>query len=176
LSTIPAVATTLLGVLTGQWLRTDHSIAAKTAGMFAAGFAGFCAGEFLNFWFPINKRLWTSSYVLLTAGLALMSLALLYWLIDGRQKRGPWTKPFVIFGMNAITAYVFAEVLAIVLFGVNVRLTDGSTISAGEFVNERFFVPLASPANAAVLFSIVFLLVCLAAMWILYRKKIFLKI
>lgn len=176
LSTIPAVATTLLGVLTGQWLRTDHSIAAKTAGMFAAGFAGFCAGEFLNFWFPINKRLWTSSYVLLTAGLALMSLALLYWLIDGRQKRGPWTKPFVIFGMNAITAYVFAQVLAIVLFGVNVRLTDGSTISAGEFVNERFFVPLASPANAAVLFSIVFLLVCLAAMWILYRKKIFLKI
>jgi predicted acyltransferase len=176
LSTIPALATSLLGVLTGLWLRSRREITIKAAGMFAAGVTGFCLGEFFNLWFPINKKLWTSSYVLLTAGLALMSLAFLYWLVDGKQWRGPWTKPFIIFGMNAIAAYVFAELLAIVLFDVSVRLANGATISSGEYVNDRFFTPLSSPANAALLFSIAFLLVCLAAMWILYRKKIFLKI
>jgi predicted acyltransferase len=176
LSTIPALATSLLGVLTGQWLRSQRSIITKAAGMFAAGAVGFCAGEFFKLWFPINKKLWTSSYVLLTAGLAMMSLALLYWLVDGKQWRGPWTKPFVVLGMNAIAAYVFAELLAIVLIGVNVHLANGATLSWAEFMNQQFFTPLASPANASLLFSIVFLLVCLGAMWILYRKKIFLKI
>ena len=176
LSTIPALATSLLGLLTGQWLRTKRRITTKATVMFAAGLAGVCLGEFFNHWFPINKKLWTSSYVLLTAGLALMSLALLYWLIDGKRWRGPWTKPFVIFGMNAISAYVFAELLAIVLLGMKVHLGNGATIRLGELISQRFFMPLASPANAALLFSIAFLLVCLAAMWILYRKRIFLKI
>lgn len=176
LSTIPALATSLLGVLTGQWLRSKRSITTKAAGLFAAGLAGVCLGEFFNLWFPINKKLWTSSYVLLTAGFALISLALLYWLVDGKQWRGPWTKPFVVLGMNAIAAYVFAELLAIVLIGVNVHLASGATMSWGEFVFSRFFMPLGSPPNAALFFSIAFLLVCLAAMWVLYRKRIFLKI
>jgi predicted acyltransferase len=175
LSTIPALATSLLGVLTGQWLRTKRDLTTKAAGMFAAGVIGFCLGEFFNLWFPINKKLWTSSYVLLTAGLALMGLALLYWLVDGKQLRGPWTKPFVVLGMNAIAAYVFAELLATAL-GVELRFGDGPTIGLGGLIFVRFFMPLGSPANAALLFSIAFLLVCLGAMWILYRKKIFLKI
>jgi predicted acyltransferase len=176
LSTIPALATTLLGVLTGQWLRWKSNIAAQAAKMFAAGLLAFCLGEFFNLWFPINKKLWTSSYVLLTAGLALMGLALLYWLVDGKQWRGPWTKPFVILGMNAIAAYVLSELLAIFLTAVNLRLANGATLNLGDFVYQRFFARLAAPANASVLFSLAFLLVCLVAMWILYRGKIFLKI
>ncbi|MGA9511401.1 MAG: heparan-alpha-glucosaminide N-acetyltransferase domain-containing protein [Candidatus Sulfotelmatobacter sp.] len=176
LSTIPAVATCLLGVLTGKWLRSARDTTQKAAGMFIAGLVGMGLGEFFNLWFPINKKLWTSSYVLLTAGLALMSLALIYWLVDGKRWRGPWTKPFVILGMNAIAAYVFAELLAVLLDGVSLHLANGTTMSCGEFLYRNWFVPLVSPTNAALLFSIAFLLVSFFAMWILYWKKIFVKI
>jgi predicted acyltransferase len=176
LSTIPAVATCLLGVLTGQWLRSARDMTQKAMGMFVAGLIGVGLGEFFNLWFPINKKLWTSSYVLLTAGLALMGLALLYWLVDGKRWRGSWTKPFVILGMNAIAAYVFAESLAVFLEGVHLRDASGATINLGELIYERWFVPLGSPANASLLFSIALLLVCFFAMWVLYRRKIFIKI
>jgi predicted acyltransferase len=176
LSTIPALATSLLGILTGQWLRSARDITQKAAGMFVTGLIGVGLGEFFNLWFPINKKLWTSSYVLLTAGLALMSLALLYWLVDGKKWRGLWTKPFVILGMNAIAAYVFAELLATFLDAVNFRLGSHATISLGELIYGRWFVPLGSPPNASLFFSIAFLLVCFFAMWVLYRKKIFIKI
>jgi len=175
LSTIPALATSLLGVLTGQGLRGARDITQKTAGMFVAGLIGVGLGEFFNLWFPINKKLWTSSYVLLTAGLAMMSLALLYWLVDGKRWRGPWTKPFVILGRNAIAAYVFAELLAAILEGVNFRLAGGETVSLGELIYRRCFVPLGSPPNASLFFSIAFLLICFFAMWVLYRKRIFIK-
>lgn len=176
LSTIPALATSLLGVLTGQWLRDARDVTQKAAGMFVAGLIGVGLGEFFNLWFPINKKLWTSSYVLLTAGLALMSIAILYWLVDGKRWRGPVTKPFVILGMNAIAAYVFAELLAVLLDGVNFRLAGGETISLGELIYRRWFVPLGSPPAASLFFSFASLLVCFFAMWVLYRKRIFIKI
>ncbi len=176
LSTIPALATSLLGVLTGQWLRSARDVTQKAMGMFVAGLIGVGLGELFNLWFPINKKLWTSSYVLFTAGLALMSLALLYWLVDGNRWRGPWTKPFVILGMNAIASYVFAESLSVFLDGVNLRLASGASISLGEVIYRRWFVPLASPPNASLFFSIAFLLICFFAMWVLYRKRIFIKI
>jgi predicted acyltransferase len=176
LSTIPALATCLLGVLTGQWLRSARNLTQKAAGMFVAGLIGVGLGEFLNPWFPINKKLWTSSYVLLTAGLALIILALLYWLVDGKRWRGPWTKPFVILGVNAIAAYVFAELLAVLLAAVNLRFSNGTTMSWGDYIYREWFAPLGSPANASLFFSIAFLLICFFAMWVLYRWRIFIKI
>src|SRR4051812_9801377 len=101
LSTIPAVATALCGVLTGHLLRSGRAPAEKAAAMFVAGLSGVIAGWVWNFWFPINKALWTSSYVLFTAGLALQFLALCYWLVDIKGYRA-WAKPFLIFGTNAL--------------------------------------------------------------------------
>ncbi|HXP41466.1 MAG TPA: heparan-alpha-glucosaminide N-acetyltransferase domain-containing protein [Candidatus Acidoferrales bacterium] len=176
LSTIPALATSLLGVLTGQWLGSARNKPQKAAGLFVAGLIGVGMGEALNPWFPINKKLWTSTYVLLTAGLALMILALLYWLVDGKRWRGPWTKPFVILGMNAIAAYVFAELLAVLLAAVNLRFANGTTISGGDFIHREWFAPLGSPASGSLLFSITFLLLCWFVMWVLYRRRIFIKI
>ena len=113
---------------------------------------------------------------MLTAGLALMILALLYWLVDGKRWRGPWTKPFVILGVNAIAAYVFAELLAVLLDAVNLRFANGTTISGGDFIHREWFAPLGSPASRSLLFSITFLLVCLFVMWVLYRMRIIIKI
>ena len=96
LSTLPAIATTLCGVLTREWLRAKRTPKKKAAGMFLFGIAAIVAGELWGFWFPINKKLWTSSYVVFTAGCALLCLAICYWAIDIKLHRGGWTKPFLI--------------------------------------------------------------------------------
>jgi predicted acyltransferase len=175
ISTIPAVATCLLGLMTGDWLRSERTQRAKAAGMLAMGVIGIIAGEIANIWFPINKKLWTSSFVLLTAGLALVCLALCYWLLDMKQWRS-WAKPFLVFGSNAIAAYVFAEIGAHLLFRMKVHLADGTTASWQSVIYERLFAPLGSPANASLLYALVYVGICWMAMWVLYRKRIFLKI
>ena len=101
LSTIPAIATTLIGVLTGHWLRTEKTRYEKAAGMFVVGAVCVAIGWAWNAFFPINKALWTSSYVLFTGGLALQFLAFCYWLIDIKGYRR-WARPFEVFGLNAI--------------------------------------------------------------------------
>lgn len=176
ISTLPAIATALLGTLTGEWLRTQNSPQKKAVWMLAAGMVGLAAGEFFNTWFPINKKLWTSSFVLFTAGFALVLLALCYWLLDIRHWRGAWTKPVLIFGMNAIAAYGFAELIAHAVDRLSVTLHDGRTLPWQQAIYEKAFMHLASPANASLLYAIAFVLMCLAAMWALYRKRIFLKI
>jgi len=171
LSTIPAIATTLLGLLTGGWLRSSRAARSKAVAMAAVGVAFVVAGEFSAIWFPINKKLWTSSYVLLTAGLALLCLALTYSVLDLSKWRRAWASPLQVFGMNAIAAYVLAEILAIALDAMHV-----GDLSCQELLYQRLFAPLINPFNASLLYAISFVLVCWAAMWVLYRKRIFLKI
>src|SRR5579863_1447378 len=172
LSTIPAIATSLLGILTGQWLRSARSTQSKTLAMALFGVVGVVAGQILDLGFPINKKLWTSSYVIFTAGLALLGLALCYWMVDVKKWRGLWTKPLLVFGMNAIAAYVFAELIS----GLLDRLHTGEGMSWQESIYESIFVPLASPAQASLLYALTSVLVCWVAMWVLYRKGIFMKI
>jgi predicted acyltransferase len=172
LSNIPAVATSLLGMLAGQWLRSARSTKNKALGMALFGLIGVIAGKILDLEFPINKKLWTSSYVIFTAGLALLCLSVCYWIVDVKQWRGLWTRPFLVFGTNAIAAYVFAEVIS--------HLLDHLHTSAGvawqESIYQRIFMPLANPASASLLYALCYVLVCWTAMWVLYRKGIFLKI
>jgi len=173
LSTIPAVATSLLGLLTGQWLRSARSAKNKALGMALFGLLGVAAGEILNLGFPINKKLWTSSYVIFTAGLALLCLALCYWIVDAKQRRGPWTKPLLVFGMNAIAAYVFSELISHLLDNVRTRAAG---MSWQESIYGHVFAPLASPASASLLYALAYVLMCWVALWVLHRKGIFLKI
>jgi predicted acyltransferase len=175
LSTIPAIATSLLGLLTGQWLRSGRSAHAKALGMAAFGVIGLAAGEILATWFPTNKKLWTSSYVIFTAGFALVCLAACYWILDVNRWRR-WATPLLVFGMNAIAAYVFAGMVAHVIGRLEVHLADGSTATWQEAIYQRLFSGLASPPNASLVYAIVFVAICWAAMWVLYRRRIFLKI
>ena len=174
LSTIPAIATTLIGVLTGQWLRTDKSQYEKVAGMFAAGVVCVVIGWCWNPFFPINKSLWTSSYVFFTGGLALAFLAFCYWLID-IKKYQRWARPFVVFGVNAIVLFVGSGLMA-KLMGL-IKLPWGAgQISLQGWIFQKMFLPLASPVNASLAYALVFILLWLGLMWILYRRKIFIKI
>jgi predicted acyltransferase len=178
LSTIPAVGTALLGVLTGEWLRSNRAARSKAFGMLIFGLVGLAAGKFFNIWFPINKKLWTSSYVLFTAGFALVMLALCYWLLDVRKLRGRWTMPLLVLGMNAIGAYVLSEMLAATLGSLHFNSVGGGESSLQEIIYRHIFTsPGAAPsANASLAYSIAFVLVCWVPMWLLYRKRIFLKI
>jgi predicted acyltransferase len=175
LSNIPALATCLAGLLTGKWLRSSRSARVKTWGMAAAGVVAILLGHTWNVWFPINKKLWTSSYVFFTAGLALACLALCYWLVDVKQHRGAWTKPILVFGKNAIAAYFFSEALAAVLYTVRVGTTPHAT-TLQDYLYTHLFAPWATPPNSSLFYSLAYVLLCWLVMAVLYRRGLFLKI
>jgi predicted acyltransferase len=174
LSTIPALATTLLGVLTGTWLRSNSSQYEKVAGLFVAGMCCVVVGWAWNPFFPINKALWTSSYVLFTGGLALELLAFCYWLVDIKNYRA-WAKPFVVFGVNAIALFAGTGIMARLLGLIKVP-HHGSRISLEDWIYQELFLSWASPVNASLAFAITFVLVWLGLMWILYSRKILIKV
>jgi predicted acyltransferase len=174
LSTIPALATTLLGVFTGQWVRSRKSDNEKVAGMFAAGMCCMVVGWAWNPFFPINKSLWTSSYVLFTGGLALQFLAFCYWLID-IKKYQRWAKPFVVFGVNAIALFVGSALMADLMGLIKLPWGDGE-ISLQGWIFQKLFLSWASPINASLAYAIAFILLWLGLMWILYRRRIFIKV
>jgi predicted acyltransferase len=165
LSTFPAVATTLFGILTGHWLRSERPRFEKVVGMFVAGAVGVALGWAWNPFFPINKALWTSSYVLFTAGLALQFLALCYWLIDIKGYRR-WAWPFEVFGVNALALFVGT--------GLMVKLMGLFKVQGWIFRN--VFLSWATPINASLAYAIAFILLWLFLMWLLYRKGVIIKV
>ena len=174
-STIPAIATTLLGILNGFWLRAQPERQVKAVMMMAVGAAAAALGLVWDLAFPINKALWTSSYVLFTGGAAALVFGACYWLLDvkGWQR---WAKPFVILGMNAITLYALSALLAKILILVKWQDADGGRESLQGWIYAHWFVPLASPKNSSLLFALSFLAVLYVALWGMYRKRWFLRL
>jgi predicted acyltransferase len=172
LSDLPSLATVLLGMITGAWLRTTRSVESKAAGILAAGITFVLAGYAWSFTFPLNKKLWTSSFVLFAAGWSLLLLAVFYYLIEVRKDTGRWTMPALVFGMNAIASYVLSELLASVLSVVLVR----PHYSVQNWLYDTLFRPIVNPAFGSLIYSLAFVLVCWLPMLILYRRKIFLKL
>jgi predicted acyltransferase len=179
LSTIPAIATVLLGILAGHWINSNRNAKEKIYGLLIGGIGCVIAGQVMNIWFPINKNLWTSSYVVFTAGAALLFLALCYWLVDDKGYRRP-VFPFVVFGVNAIAVFVLSGLVARLmgLIKEGVAHPDGTTsyVSLQSYYYEKFFASWASPFNASLLYAIAFILLMYIPMYILYRKKIFIKV
>ena len=175
LSTIPAITTTLFGVLTGHWLRAERSQFEKVAGLFVAGAISVCVGWSWNAFFPINKALWTSSYVVFTAGLALQLLALCYWLVDIKGYR-KWAWPFIVFGVNAIALYVGSGLMVDTMDLIKVPTALGGTTSLQGWIFHHLFSSWSSSINASLAYAIAFILFWLFLMWLLYRKRIFIRV
>jgi predicted acyltransferase len=170
LSTFPAIGTTLLGMLTASWLRTNRTLQRKCAGMLGAGLVLILLGQLWNPWFPINKKLWTSSFVLFMGGCSLVLWAFFMWLTEikgWRKGTGFW----LVFGMNAIASYAVSDLLAAPLWAIHV-----SHMELGYWIYLHVFDPIHPPGLASLLYSIAFVLACWAPMFVLYRKKIFLKV
>jgi predicted acyltransferase len=175
LSTLPAIATTLSGVLTGHWLRSSRHIWVRLSGLLVMGNLAVLLGLILDAWFPINKKLWTSSYVLFTSGVALNVLGVCYWLIDIQGYRR-WAAPFVVYGTNPILAYVLSSLVGKATLLWKVTLPDGTRVALRKYIMERFLLPLASPLTASLLYAILYVLFWLAVTAFLYRRRIFIKI
>jgi predicted acyltransferase len=175
LSTIPAVSTTLLGLVAGLWLRSEAGADRKAYGLLAAGAAGVAVGVLWDTVFPINKNIWTSAYAVFTAGLGAMFLGLCYWIIDVRGWRG-WTKPCVVLGSNAIALYVVSGLLADTLGVITLAGPGGAPMSLGRYLYLSYFVPLASPKNASLLYAVANLAVLFVLLAWMYRRRIFLRV
>jgi predicted acyltransferase len=171
MSTLPAVATVLLGVFAGRWMRSPRPAAERLVGLFLAGNAAVVAGLVWNAAFPINKNLWTSSYVLFTAGLAMHGLAVCYWLVDVRGRRR-WAMPFAWFGMNAIFAFFLSGVMARLLYLVKVG--DGRTIK--EVVFTRAFDSWLPAHDASLAFALCFVALWTAIVWAMHRRGWYWKV
>jgi predicted acyltransferase len=175
LSTIPAISTCLAGVLTGTWLQTRREPLDKAAGMFGVGAICVMVGYLWHQVFPINKALWTSSYVVFTAGMALQLLALCYWAIDIKGWTR-WTKPFVIFGVNALALFVLSGLMARVISMIPMAKPDGSPGNLQQFIYERLLSSWLSPINASLGYALLYLFFWLGVLTILYRRRIFIKV
>jgi predicted acyltransferase len=175
LSTVPSIATTLWGVVTGQLLRARRAPLEKVAMMFVAGAGAMVVGWAWNFWFPVNKALWTSSYVVLTAGMALELLAACYWIVDIKGYRA-WARPFFAFGTNALAVYFLSEFAVLVASLVKFTRADGSRTDALGLIYEKLFASWLAPVNASLMFAVCTVLVWLGVMSILYRKRIFIRV
>lgn len=175
LSTLPAIATTIFGLLTGHWLRTDRPAAEKISWMFTAGIGMVALGWFLSIWLPINKNLWTTPYSIFMGGWALVGLAACYWLIDVKGYKR-WATPFVIFGMNAIAIYVASELLATLLGVLQVTGPEGKPIGLQQYIFGSWFAPIADPYNASLLYSISYVLLMFLIAWVMWKRRLFVKI
>jgi predicted acyltransferase len=175
LSSVPAIASTLLGVVTGFWLRTSVTGGTKALVLAAAGVAAMAIGLTWDLVFPINKNLWTSSYAWFMGGAGAIGLAACYWIIDVKGWRW-WTKPCVVLGVNAIALFVLAGLTAKILLLVKVSGAAGKPVSLYSFIYRNWYEPLASPMNASLLFALSYLIVLYGILWIMYRRHLFLKV
>jgi predicted acyltransferase len=170
LSTLPAVATVLLGVFAGRWMRAERSAADRLVGLFLAGTAAVTLGWMWHGVFPINKNLWTSSYVLFTAGLALHALAVCYWVVDVRGWRR-WAAPFMWFGMNAIAAFFLSGIVARLL-----GLIKPGGVPLKQRIFDTAFASWLPTHDASLAFALCFVALFTALMGLMYRRKLFIKV
>ena len=175
LSTIPAICTAMLGNLAGRWIGERRPLTERLAGLFSAGSLGMMAGLMWNWVFPINKSLWTSSYVLFCAGLACVSLATVMWVVDFQKVRG-WTKFFVVYGVNPTIAFVGSGVLARCIYSIFKVTRDGKRISLQQGIYETLFASWLTPINASLAFAVSFVLFWYAILYYLYKRNIVFKI
>ena len=176
LSTVPAVCTCLIGALTGQWIMKKNEPTLKVVWLFVAGSILMIIGGVWGWWFPIIKDLWTSTYVLYTAGLGIIGLALCYWIVDVLEYKR-WTPPFIAYGINCISVYFASHVLDTVIGRyLKVSGPDDTIISVKDWIVNNLFASWLPPSHAGAFYSLAIVLFWLIPLYIMYRKKWIIKV
>jgi predicted acyltransferase len=179
LSDIPAVGTTLIGLLAALWLSGKRTEKTNALGLAAGAAVCLATGYLWSIWFPLNKKMWTSSYVLVAAGWSLLLFAIAYWLIEKRDwGKSGWGKrilwPWLVFGSNAIVAYMISELLGTAI-GLVRFTSDGHKDDALSILYMHVFDPIGDPGWRAFAYSVSYTAVCFLPVWAIYRRKIFVK-
>ena len=175
LSTLPAIATAMLGNLAGRWIDERRPLTERLAGLSAAGALAMMAGSMWGWSFPINKSLWTSSYVLFTGGLAALALATVMWIVDFNRVRR-FTGPFVVYGINPIVAFVGSAVMARCIYSIFKVTYAGERISLQQGIYRTLFASWLSPVNASLAFALAFVAFWYGVLLLLHRRGIIVKV
>ncbi len=180
ISTLPAIAMTLFGAITGDYLRqSQQTKVEKSAWLFVFGSGMLLLGAAMDMWMPINKNLWTVSYTVFMTGWALCIFGIFYFLIDAQGLK-KWAYPFVGYGMNAIFVFVLSGIIGrmLILIKFNVMLSDGSMkdVALKTIITQNLFEPYFSPLNASLFFAILWVMVLYVVVWVMYKKKWFVKV
>ena len=175
LSTIPAIGTAMLGNLAGRWIGERRPLSERLAGLSSAGALGMMTGLMWHWSFPINKSLWTSSYVLFAAGMAAVALSTVMWIVDFNRVRR-FTKFFVVYGTNPIVAFVGSAVMARCIYSIFKVDYGGTRIPLQEGIYRALFASWLSPINASLAFAVAFVLFWYGVLYELHRRGIILKV
>lgn len=175
LSTLPAIGTGILGMLTGQLMDHLENTSERVSWIFFFGMVLIVSGLAWDLAFPINKSLWTSSYVLYTGGWAMQALAASHWIIDIRGHQS-WIKPFLYFGMNAIFAFVASGLVAKVLLRTRWTTETGTEESLWNFVYQQVYASWLEPRIASVAFALTLVLLFGIMLRWMYHRKWFIKV
>lgn len=174
-STIPAISSTLAGVFAADLLRSQKSSIRKIIELLAAANTGIILGIIMNIWMPINKNLWTPSYVVFMCGISLYVFVISFWFVDIKCCRF-FSKPFIVLGANPLALYFLSSLLAKLTVYIKLSQSDGKAISLKTVIYKFCFESCTSGYNASLLYSVVLLSFWLVIMYLLYRKNIFIKI
>jgi predicted acyltransferase len=174
LSTIPAIATLTIGMIAGEWLRTTHSRVRKVVTLAAAGMVLALLGWLLHPLLPINKKLWTSTFTLFSGGVSLLAFSVLYAILDIKRWRW-WAAPALVFGTNAILAFILSNVVTTLADRIHWKLSSGDTLTLHEWGYRYGFATWLQPIHASLAYAITIVLLNLALVYPFYRKRIFLR-
>lgn len=175
LSTSGAIVTALLGNLAGRWIGAPRPLLERLSALFAAGAIAMMVGLMWHWSFPINKSLWTGSYVVFTGGMACVSLATIMWLVDVQQWRW-WTKPFAIYGLNPMVAFVGSAVMARLIYSILKVEYHGQRVALESAIYQSAFASWLSPMNASLAFAIAFVAFWFGVLAVLHRRNIVFKV
>lgn len=177
LSTVPAIGTMMLGTFAGRWIsEQERPLTARLAAMFAVGALLMSAGLVWNWCFPINKSIWSSSYVLFTAGMGGVSLATCLWIIDVCKLRR-WTFPFVVYGMNPMLAFLGSGLMARLTVSVlTLDAGNGTRVSVQGLVFKQFYASWLPPREASLAYAVSFVTVWFLLLWAAWKRGIVLKV
>jgi len=175
LSTLPAICIGLIGLLAGQWLQRDLNPQKKTLGFLGAGIGLVLLGWAWSLQFPILRHLWTSSSILYPPRLTLLVWGLCYWIVDVRGLKR-WTKPFAAYGVSCIFIFLASHFVGALLYIIRIPTSSGKSFSFQRVIMDNLFVSWLSPQNASLLFALSVVLLWMIPLWLLYSKRIYIKI
>src|SRR5438093_885485 len=176
LSTLPAIATAMLGIFAGRWI-TDkrRPLLERIVGLYGVGCVAMVAASLWGWVFPINKNLWTSSYVVFTAGFACVVLATCLWVVDVRHISG-WTKPFIVYGVNPLIAFIGSGIMARLIDSLLKVNIGGKSVSLHQASYQLWFEPFFPAKFASLLWALCFVSLWLGILTILHRRSIIVKL
>ena len=176
LSAIPSIGTLLMGYFTGRFIERSLNTMEAIKKLLSTGAIATSIGWLWGFILPINKALWTSSYVVYTGGLAMVFLAALLWFIDVKGFK-KWTTPFIHFGTNPLAIYMFSGIyVSAIISLVRIPMVSGEVLSGYDYLFSEVFAPITGNMNGSLLFAIAHIIFFWLITYVLYKKKIFIKI